>query len=122
METRSLQFPDRSTWTQDPLMHIPTETSTTKPDDALGGLKMFDVSGEEFIYCPVRQRAYKVNAKPEEKVRFWWLYRLKDDYGYSFDQLSVEVAVKVGSTEAKKKADIVVYTDTSKKTPESSLK
>src|SRR5690606_28610997 len=74
------------------------------------------VDEEEFIFCPVRQRAYKVNAKPEEKVRFWWLYRLKTDYGYAFDQLGVEVPVRVGSTEAKKKADIVVYTDSSRKT------
>ncbi len=38
-------------------------------------------------------------------------------YGYSFDQMDVEVAVRVGATEAKKKADIVIYTTTGTKTP-----
>ncbi len=69
------------------------------------------------MFCPVRKKAYKVNGKPEEKVRQWWLYRLRDTYGYSFDQLSVEVPVVVGSSEAKKKADIVVYSDKLKRTP-----
>ena len=73
--------------------------------------------GSEYIYCPIRQKAYKVDQKPEEKVRQEWLYRLKEVYNYSFDQISVEVSVKVGSTEAKKKADIVVYTDSKKATP-----
>lgn len=97
-------------------MLIPTQKCDAKPDDTSAGLAIIDVEGEEFIFCPVRRKAYKVNSKPEEKVRFWWLYRLKNEYGYSFDQLAVEVPVKVGATEAKKKADIVVYTDASHKT------
>lgn len=96
-------------------MLIPIIKSSTKPSDVSAGLAIIDVAGEEFIFCPVRKKTYKVNSKPEEKVRFWWLYRLKNEYGYAFDQLAVEVAVKVGSTEAKKKADIVVYTDASHK-------
>lgn len=59
-----------------------------------------------------------LRAKPEEKVRQWWIYRLRDTYGYSFEKISVEVKVTVGSTEAKKRADIVVYTDKRKKTLE----
>ena len=50
-------------------------------------------------------------------MRQWWIYRLRDSYGYAFEQISVEVKVIVGSTEAKKRADIVVYTDKTKKTP-----
>ena len=34
-----------------------------------------------------------------------------------FAQIEVEVSVKAGSTESKKKADIVVYTDKTKKKP-----
>jgi type I restriction enzyme M protein len=97
-------------------MLIPTVAADEKPTDASAGLKIIDVNGAEFIFCPVRQKAYKVNGRPEEKVRFWWLYRLKNEYGYPFEQLAVEVPVKVGATEAKKKADIVVYTDSSHKT------
>lgn len=78
-------------------MYIPILKSKAKPDDTSAGLTIFDVEGEEFIFCPVRKKAYKVNSKPEEKVRFWWLYRLKNEYGYPFDQLDVEVSVKVGS-------------------------
>src|SRR5713226_3153255 len=96
-------------------MLIPTVTADEKPIDASAGLKIIVVNGEEFIFCPVRKKAYKVNGKPEEKVRFWWLYRLRDQYGYSFEQMRAEVPVKFGSTEAKKKADIVVYTDSSHK-------
>ncbi|MCD6664253.1 MAG: N-6 DNA methylase [Comamonas sp.] len=98
-------------------MLIPTKKAADKPDNASAGLAIVLVGEDEYIFCPVREKAYKVNNKPEEKVRFWWLYRLKNDYGYPFDQLAVEVPVKVGSTEAKKKADIVVYTDASHKTP-----
>jgi len=98
-------------------MLISTELSATKPDNASAGLAILLVGEDEYIFCPVRQKTYKVNNKPEEKVRFWWLYRLKNDYGYPFDQMAVEVPIQVGSTEAKKKADIVVYTDASRKTP-----
>lgn len=97
-------------------MLITTKKATDKPEDTSAGLAIIEVDGDEYIFCPVRKKAYKVNSKPEEKVRFWWLYRLNLEYGYSFDQLGVEVPVKVGSTEAKKKADIVVYTDATHKT------
>jgi type I restriction enzyme M protein len=98
-------------------MLIPKVAATEVPQDALGGLVIYDVEGEEHIFCPVRKRAYKVNKKPEELVRFWWLYRLKTEYNYPFEQMACEVPILVGSTEAKKKADIVVYTDTTRRTP-----
>jgi type I restriction enzyme M protein len=78
---------------------------------------IYEVDDDQYVFCPIRKREYKVNAKPEEIVRQWWLYRLKEVYGYGFDQIAVEVSVKVGSTEAKKKADIVVYSDTKRLTP-----
>ena len=98
-------------------MSLSVVAGSSKPTDGSAGSAITKVGEDEYIFCPVREKAYKVNGKPEEKVRFWWLYRLRDEYGYSFDQLGVEVAVKVGSTEAKKKADIVVYTDTKRTTP-----
>lgn len=98
-------------------MLIAKKKAAAKPEDDSDGLAIIEVGADEYMFCPVRQKTYKVNAKPEEKVRQWWLYRLKTEYGYPFDQIAVEVPVKVGSAEAKKAADIVVYTDASKKTP-----
>ncbi len=92
-------------------MEFKTIKSKDKPQEAPQEFTVFIVESDEYIFCPIRKRQYKVDNKPEEKVRQWWLYRLKEVYGYSFDQINVEVSVKVGSTEAKKKADIVVYQD-----------
>jgi len=98
-------------------MHYEVEIASEKPITAPAKLTIYKVGDDELMFCPVREKIYKVNKKPEEKVRQWWLYRLRDTYGYKFDQLAVEVSVKVGSTEAKKKADIVVYADKTKRTP-----
>lgn len=83
-----------------------------KPNKAPDKFCVYKVDGEEYVFCPIRKKPFK--AKPEEKVRQWWIYRLKEVYGYSFSQISVEVPVIVGSTEAKKRADIVVYMDDKK--------
>lgn len=98
-------------------MQFNTVTATGRPTAAPAQFTVFDVAGEKYVFCPVRSRAYKVNSKPEEIVRQWWLYRLHTEYGYAFDQMAVEVPVKVGSGEAKKAADIVVYSDTKTRTP-----
>ena len=100
-------------------MQYTIETTDAKPIAASEHFVVSEVqgNGEHFIFCPIRRRAYAVDRKPEEIVRQWWLYELRDAYGYSWDQISVEVPVLVGSTEAKKKADIVVYTDSTKATP-----
>ena len=94
---------------------VTTVTVDKKPDKAPETFTVFNWNGQEHVFCPIRKKLYK--AKPEEKVRQWWLYRLKEDYGYSFDQIDVEVKVRVGSTEAKKRADIVVYKDSKKNVP-----
>jgi type I restriction enzyme M protein len=98
-------------------MDFQTLSQSDKPRGAADRFTVYLVGGDEYVFCPVRKKAYKVNDKPEEKVRQWWLYRLNEVYGYSFDQMAVEVPVFVGSTEAKKKADIVVYQDTKRKQP-----
>jgi type I restriction enzyme M protein len=85
--------------------------ATEKPTEAPSTFTIFEIGEEQYIFCPIRKRAYKVNGKPEELVRQEWLYRLKEVYGYGFNQMAVEVKVKVGATEAKKRADIVVYQD-----------
>ena len=72
--------------------------TAVKPDKAPDKFCVYKFKGEEYVFCPIRKKLYK--AKPEEKVRQWWIYRLKEVYGYSFSQISVEVKVIVGSTEA----------------------
>lgn len=91
--------------------------TSDKPTEAPAESTIFEVDGDRYIFCPIRNKAYKVTDKPEELVRQVWLYRLKEVYGYSFEQMDVEVRVRVGSTEAKKKADIVVYQDDKRITP-----
>lgn len=98
-------------------MQFDTVVAQERPSTAPEKFTVYDVDGDHYVYCPVRCRAYKVNAKPEELVRQWWLYRLHTEYGYAFDQMAVEVPVKVGSGEAKKAADIVVYADGKTRTP-----
>ena len=88
-----------------------------KPIDAPASFTIFEVGEDQYIFCPIRKRSYKINNKPEEIVRQWWIYRLKEIYKYSFSEMGVEVSVRVGSTEAKKKADIVVYHDNKKTKP-----
>ncbi|MCW0017495.1 N-6 DNA methylase [Rhizobium sp. BT-226] len=98
-------------------MNYLTIDTNEKPTEAPAQFTVFQFGPEQYVFCPVRSRAYKVDGKPEEIVRQWWLYRLRDVYGYAFNQMGVEVSVPVGSTEAKKAADIVVYVDPGKKTP-----
>nr|WP_325305137.1 N-6 DNA methylase [uncultured Oscillibacter sp.] len=87
----------------------------SKPIKAPGRFCIYSWNGDKYVFCPIRNKLCK--AKPEEIVRQWWIYRLKEVYGYSFSQISVEVKIVVGSTEAKRRADIVVYMDDKKLTP-----
>ncbi len=89
--------------------------SAERPSSYPPQFTVFDVGEDKFVFCPIRNKPYKVNEKPEEIVRQWWIYQLRDVYNYAFDQIEVEVSVKVGSTKSKKKADIVVYNDKTKK-------
>jgi type I restriction enzyme M protein len=98
-------------------MEYRIEDAQAKPTSSPKSFTVFNVNGEKYVFCPVRQRAYKVDSKPEEIVRQWWLYRLQEVYDYEVSQIDVEVPVLVGSAEAKKAADIVVYRDSKRVTP-----
>lgn len=98
-------------------MQYKLEVSSTKPEKAPSEFTVYKVDSDEYVFCPIRQKAYKVDKKPEEKVRQWWIYRLVEVYGYTLDQIGVEISVTVGSAEAKKAADIVVYQDNKKNSP-----
>ncbi len=71
-------------------------------------------SGKTSIFCPVSSK--NKLAKPEEIVRQLMIDRLHYGLGYAHNQMAVEVPVKMGSTYASKKADIVVYRDSTKQT------
>ena len=94
-------------------MEYKIEKVKEKPTKAPQNFCVYEYNNEKYIFCPIRNKLYK--AKPEEIVRQWWIYRLRDAYGYEFSQIDVEVKVIVGTTEAKKRADIVVYTDAKKR-------
>jgi len=98
-------------------MRYKTRQADARPTQAPEQFEVVQVGDALYIYCPIRRRAYVVTQKPEEIVRQRLLYELRDHYKYSWAQMAVEVPVIVGSTEAKKKADIVVYKDDKKKTP-----
>jgi type I restriction enzyme M protein len=70
------------------------------------GLDLWQRGEKLYLHCLKRQK--KVFAKPEEVIRQLCLRRLKD-LGYDFDQIAVEVPVKMGSTVYTKAADVVVY-------------
>ncbi len=85
-----------------------------KPRD-IKKLRLIEEHGKIYITCAITSR--KRVAKPEEIVRQLMIYQLVDDLRYSQDRIDIEVPIKMGSTYASKKADIVVYTKSNKQTP-----
>ncbi len=85
------------------------------PTAELGKLNISEEHGKSFIKCPVSDR--KRVAKPEEIIRQLTINKLTDDLHYPLKRLDVEVAVKMGSTYASKKADIVIYAEDGKENP-----
>ncbi len=84
----------------------------------LAELRKLNISEDHnkfFIKCPVS--AKKKVAKPEEIIRQLTINKLTDDLHYPLKRLDVEVPIKMGSTYASKKADIVVYAEDIKENP-----
>ena len=69
-------------------MDYKTVSVNERPTKAPDQFCVFDYEGENYIFCPIRKRLYR--AKPEEIVRQWWIYRLKEVYGYSFPKLRLK--------------------------------
>jgi type I restriction enzyme M protein len=61
------------------------------------------------IYDTVRERW--VRATQEEKIRQALVASILKDLGYPLERIREEVPIKMGSTYASKKADVVVFTD-----------
>ena len=93
-------------------MEYKIEKVKEKPTKAPQNFCVYEYNNEKYIFCPIRNKLYK--AKPEEIVRQWWIYRLRDAYGYEFSQIDVEVKVIVGATEAKKE-QILLFIQMQKK-------
>ena len=97
-----------------------------KDPDVKYGLKVFDKQeiaalrlNEEgakyYVYCSVTRK--KKLAKPEEVNRQLAINLLTNELNYPVERIDVEVPIKMGSTYASKKADIVVYQDDAKQVP-----
>lgn len=85
------------------------------PSAELKKLNISEENSKFFIKCPVSNK--KKVAKPEEIIRQLTINKLINDLHYPLKQLDVEVSIKMGSTYANKKADIVVYGEDSKDNP-----
>ena len=65
---------------------------------------------------PSKVRLYQLT--PEEEIRFLLVNRLISEYGYSSEQIDLEVEVKSGQTTASKRADIIVFRSGKSRAPE----
>jgi type I restriction enzyme M protein len=74
----------------------------TKAIEAL----LIDKKGKPYIRCQVRNS--EVQAKPEEVVRQFWLYRIIHHYKYPPSRLTVEYPITFGR-DSSKRADIVIF-------------
>jgi len=84
-------------------------------DREFNKLNLIKEEGKYFIKCRVTNK--KKLAKPEEIIRQLTINKLTDDLHYPLNRIDVEVPIKMGSTYASKKADIVVFTEDNKETP-----
>ena len=82
---------------------------------------LIEKNDKVFVNCLVREKEIQIFSKaktaPEEVVRQLYLLKLRDDYGYPFENMSLEVDVKMGS--ASKKADIIIYDNAKRKEKDS---
>lgn len=70
---------------------------------------------EEKIYDVVRKRWVK--ATSEERVRQALVSSITKDLRYPLERIREEVPIKMGSTYASKKADVVIFADTTREIP-----
>lgn len=90
-----------------------------KPSDTEHAAELFSASAtaviegllsernkKPYIRCQVRKT--EVQAKPEEIVRQFWLYRLIEHYKYPVQRLTVEYPITFGR-DTSKRADIVIF-------------
>lgn len=101
--------------------------SIFKDSEVKYGLKIFSkkeidaliIQEEEdkyYVSCALPKKK-RLLAKPEEINRQLVLNKLINELNYPRERIDIEVPIKMGSTYASKKADIVVYKEHSKETP-----
>ncbi len=82
--------------------------------------RIIEKNDRVYLNCFVRQKEIQISSKaktaPEEIVRQLYLLKLRDEYGYPFENMALEVDVPMGSSS--KKADIVIYDNPDKKDKE----
>lgn len=75
-----------------------------------------DVERNKVVY-PFAKKEFQF--KPEEEVRLIMVKKLVLEYGYTPDQIGLEVSVKAGQVTLPKKADIIVFNSTTNHDPAS---
>ena len=85
-------------------------------EDLIGKVALYK-KDDENIYLQCFATEKEKRAKPEEIIRQLFLLFLNQKLNYSRSQMLVEVPIKMGSTYASKKADIVVYKEDAKINP-----
>ncbi|MEW6606356.1 MAG: N-6 DNA methylase [bacterium] len=76
------------------------------------GLILREERGKYVVNCPISRQMR--SARPEEIIRQLVINKLIGELNYPEERIAVEVSIKMGSTYASKKADIVVYEDEAK--------
>lgn len=86
------------------------------PKDLINELLLYQKSdGNIYLKCLISEKEKR--AKPEEIIRQLFLLLLNRKLNYPRQRILIEVAIKMGTTYASKKADIVVYKEDAKINP-----
>lgn len=80
-------------------------------------LKKISAYNPSLIRPELLQKILKKINEPEEKVRYWWIQRLVNEYGYNSRQIDINMPAGVGRNRANVFADIVVFRDSERTEP-----
>lgn len=93
---------------------MPKSTTKTKIDEK--DIGYIDSERKKIVY-PFLKKEFVF--KPEEEIRLIMVKKLIFEYGYSADQLDIEISVKAGQVTLPKKVDIIIFNSTTNHDPAS---
>jgi len=85
--------------------------NTTKINKYENLLKKLSTHSHTTIRKELLLKILKKIHQPEEKVRYYWVLQLINEYGYESKQIDINIPAGVGRSRANVFADIVVYRD-----------
>lgn len=80
-------------------------------------LKRISTYNPSSIRPELLQHILKKIDEPEEKVRYWWIQKLINEYGYNSNQIDINMPAGVGRKRSTVFADIVVFRDSERTEP-----